>query len=737
VARLAIARGFLAEYARLQKDVQSAVDAACAKFARHPYPGMLLEKPQYGRDDRIRMIRVNSRWRGVVLAPATGDTYCLVTVLPPDEANDYATNHRFSVNRAVGILEVRDEEAIQQLRPSLQEIAGTDDKRLFADVSDADLTRLGVDAQILPTVRLLTRGADLETLQTVLPEAQYAALHALAGGMTVDEAQNEVARLLYADTPRGQVDPDDLVSAMERTPGQVTFVSGHEELQLILAHPFAAWRTFLHPSQRKIAYRASYAGPAQVTGGPGTGKTVTVLHRAAFLAERAGPLLLTTFHGNLADALHTQLDLLIRDADVRRRIEVLNVDRLAYRIVKQARGSPVIADQRVLRTRWAKAAAAAGLNFTPAFLKNEWEQVILAQDLRTEQAYLTCLRTGRGQPLTKPQRSQVWQAAQEVTAELAAARESTHLQLANEATRLLGQAGAPRYRHILVDEAQDLHPSQWRLLRAAVAPGPDDLFIAADPHQRIYDNRVSLASLRISVRGRSRRLSLNYRTTQEILAWAVPLLGADPVTGLDGEVDSLLGYRSPMHGQRPQLRVAATRSEEFDLLSERIRSWLATGIEAQAIGVAARSASLVREARDALKADGIMTVSPNGRGSTQAVRAGTMHAMKGLEFQAVAVIGIEQGLVPEPAAVTPESEDAVVHAQDLQRERCVLFVACTRARDHLYVSGTGEPSMFLPPREADPPLSDRDSVASDDAGESTGRNNAPAAIRLRASEATY
>ena len=71
------------------------------------------------------------------------------------------------------------------------------------------------------------------------------------------------------------------------TPDQVAFVSGQEELQLILAHPFAAWRTFLHPSQREIAYRPSYSGPAQVTGGPGTGKTVTVLHRAAFLAARA------------------------------------------------------------------------------------------------------------------------------------------------------------------------------------------------------------------------------------------------------------------------------------------------------------------------------------------------------------------------------------------------------------------------------------------------------------------
>jgi hypothetical protein len=715
VARLAIGKSFLAEYGRLDKDVQRSVDAAIAKFAKHPHPGTHLEKPQRSWDDRIRTLEVDGHWRGIVLAPEAGDTYCLVTILPQDKAKAYATSHRFSVNPALGVLEVRDEEAIRQLRPLLREAAEPDGKRLFADVSDDDLAWLGVDAQILPMVRLLSSEEDLERRQAALPEAQYAALHALACGMTLDEAREEVARLYTAGVPPERVDPDDLVSAMERSPGQVTFVSGHEELRQILAHPFAAWRMFLHPSQRKIAYRGSYTGPAQVTGGPGTGKTVTLLHRAAFLAARAEPgapqVLVTTFNGTLADALSTQLDLLIRNDGARRRIEVLNVDRLAYGIVKAARGAPVIADERILRIQWAEAAAAAGLDLTPAFLKNEWEQVILAQDLQTEQAYLTCLRTGRGRPLTKLQRSQVWQAAQQVTAELAAARQSTHLQLANEATHLLRQEGTPRYRHILVDEAQDLHPSQWRLLRAAVPPGPDDLFIVADPHQRIYDNRVSLASMRISVRGRTQRLSLNYRTTQEVLAWAVPLLGTDPVTGLDGEVDSLLGYRSPMHGPPPRLQVAPTRSAEFGHLAEQIRSWLAIGIEAQAIGVTARSASLVREARETLKADGIMTVPLSGRSSVQAVRAGTMHAMKGLEFQAVAVIGVERGLVPEPAAITPESEDWVVHAQDLQRERCVLFVACTRARDHLYLSATGEPSAFLPPAESSPPPPGHGSLA--------------------------
>ncbi len=286
MARLAIGKNFLTEYGRLDKAVQVSVDAAIAKFAKHPHPGIQLEKPQPSCDNRIRTLRVDGRWHGIVLAPETGDTYCLVTILPREKADAYAASHRFSVNPALGVLEVRDEEAIKQLQPLLHEAAELDHRRLFADVSDADLARLGVDAQLLPMIRLLTSETELDTRQAALPEAQYAALHALACGMTLDEARDEVTRLYTAGLPPERVDPDDLVSAMERSPGEVTFVSGHEELQLMLAHPFAAWRMFLHPSQRKIAYRESYSGPAQVTGGPGTGKTVTLLHRAAFLAAR-------------------------------------------------------------------------------------------------------------------------------------------------------------------------------------------------------------------------------------------------------------------------------------------------------------------------------------------------------------------------------------------------------------------------------------------------------------------
>jgi hypothetical protein len=316
VPRLAIASDFLAEYSRLEKKVQTAVSAAIGKFESTFFAGAHLEKLNQSKDDRIRTIRIDSYWRGVVLAPDAGDTYCLITVLPHDKAIAYASSRLFSVNQALGVLEVRDEDALQQMQPVLEAAAGAaKESRLFGHVSDKNLTRLGVDSSVLPVVRLLTSDAHLKALQSMLPETQYAALYALACGMTVDEAWQEVAQFLpdqAGAAPPAQPDAIDLVAAMERTPSRVAFVSGQADLERMLANPFAAWRVFLHPAQRKIAYAPSYAGPAQVTGGAGTGKTVTALHRAAHLAARyAGqsadqtlgtPILLTTFTRSLAAA---------------------------------------------------------------------------------------------------------------------------------------------------------------------------------------------------------------------------------------------------------------------------------------------------------------------------------------------------------------------------------------------------------------------------------------------------
>jgi superfamily I DNA/RNA helicase len=705
VARLAIDRDFLDDYSKLPKTVQASVKTAIDKFAEHVHAGLHLEKLNHCKDDRIRTMRVDHFWRGVVLAPDEGDTYSLIRVMPHDKAIDYAASHRFTVNPALGVVEIRDEAAIEQIQPALEQAAQSTDHRLFAQVSDADLTRLGIDENTGTIARLLTSDAHLDAMQHMIPEAQYNALYLLAGGLPVEEVWAEVAQYaLGGDAP---VDTGNLVKAMERTPGRVVFVQGNEDLDKILAHPFAAWRIFLHPAQRKIAYAPRYAGPAQVTGGAGTGKTVTALHRAAFLArqaagqlwveESAESVLLTTFTRNLADALLTQFELLVDDADTRKQVEIRNVDSLAHRVVGQARGTKLaIIEGRELDGLWAAAVAEAGLMYAPSFLNREWEQVILAQDLATEQEYLTASRAGQGTPLGKAQRRQVWELAQRVEARLRALGRDTFTQLANEAARALreGIVKLP-YRHVIVDEAQDLYPAQWRLLRAAVPAGPDDMFIVGDAHQRIYDNRVSLARVGVNVRGRSKRLTVNYRTTQEILALAVPALGKASVTGLDDEADTLTGYRSPLHGRRPKIVAARTREAEYQALVRHVTAWRDEGIEPHAIGIAARSNWIAKEAAAALNAAGIRTVSLAAKSRKDAVRVGTMHGMKGLEFQAVAVIGVADGTVPSPSALADAAVDPVAYAQDLQRERCLLFVALTRARDHLYISYSGSPSVFL------------------------------------------
>jgi len=700
VPRLAIDRDFLDDYSKLERKVQTAVKDAIDKFAEHTHAGLHLEKLNHPKDDRIRTIRIDQFWRGVVLAPDAGDTYSLIRVLPHDKAIDFASSRRFSVNQALGVVDVRDQAAIEQIQPALEQAADTTHTRLLGHVSDPDLTRLGVDDNTRTIARLLTSLGHLEAMQSMIPEEQYNALLGLALGQTPEEVWAEISQYV----PSGPIDTSNLVQAMERTPGRVVFVDSNAELERILEHPFALWRTFLHPAQRKIAYAPRYAGPTQVTGGAGTGKTVTALHRAAFLAQRASEelgageagrsVLLTTFTRNLAESLEAQFELLVDSDEVRRQVEVLNVDRFAHQVVQKARGTrpDVLADATDL---WGAAAEQAGLSFAPTFLNREWEQVILAQDLHSEQDYLTCSRAGQGTPLGKAQRRQVWQLAQQVEAELRRRGQSTFLQLANEAARYLRETGEAPYRHVIVDEAQDLHPAQWRLLRGAVPPSPDDMFITGDVHQRIYGNRVSLAKVGINVRGRSRKLTLNYRTTQEILALAVPTLGKAAVTGLDDEADTLDGYRSPLHGRRPEVHVAASRDSELAALVERVRGWISEGIEPHAIGVAARAAWLGKEARGALEEAGIATVGLTAKSSGEAVRVGTMHGMKGLEFQAVAVFGVSEGSVPPAAAVTPAATDPIAHQQDLQRERCLLFVACTRARDHLYISYSGTPSPFL------------------------------------------
>ncbi|MET9336632.1 3'-5' exonuclease [Nonomuraea sp. NPDC003804] len=698
--QLAIAKDFLTEYAKLEKPVQRAVQEAIGKFTQHAHAGQHLEKVNNARDPRIRTIRIDRFWRGVVLAPETGEVYCLLRVLPHDDAYDFCASHRFTVNQVLGVLESRDESQLETLTPALRRVADRVPKRLFDGVSDADLRNLGIDEQVLPVIRLLSKEAHLDALQHLLPPLQYDALVALAAGMSPEEVWSEISRNLIDSARPDEVDPDDFAAAITRTPDQVTLIEGPADLQMMLEHPFDAWRVFLHPAQHRIAYREAYRGSVMVSGGAGTGKTVTALHRAAHLAARTPgnrehrPILLTAFSTELTAALEQQLELLIDNVEARQPVEVLNTDKLAFRIVQENLGrSPHVLDVKDLEQRWTQWLNELGSSYRARFLIEEWDNVIIAQDLRTQEEYVACRRHGRREPLAGAERPEVWRIITMFRERMRQRDERTFRQITDEAARLLQDSDSPVYRHVIVDEAQDLHPAQWRLLRAAVPEGPDDLFIVGDPHQRIWEHRVSLKSVGIDVRGaRSHRLTINYRTTQEILTWAIQVLGLVQADGLDDLPTSLEGYESPMHGRRPVVRRFPDQESELDAVVEQVRSWLNDGVAAKDIAVTARVRALRDQAINRLESAGIKAV----RSGSTGVRVSTMHMTKGLEFRCVAVIGATQKLIPLPSALVPADVDQAAHNESLQRERCLLYVACTRARDRLYVSHSGPPSQFLP-----------------------------------------
>ena len=351
---------------------------------------------------------------------------------------------------------------------------------------------------------------------------------------------------------------------------------------------------------------------------------------------------------------------------------MLNVDRWALGVVRAEHGHVTIADDDELRDRLRTAC----VPFTPAFLLEEWRQVVLANDVHTEDEYLGAPRRGRGRGLTKGQKRQVW--ATLVAVHRGPARATacwTFLTVADEAARLVAAAPPPPFRHVVVDEIQDLHPAQWRLLRAAVPVGPDDLFLTGDPHQRIYGNHVSLRSVGISVAGRSSRLRINYRTSAEILRWSMGMLGDIAVADLDDGLDSLTGYRSALHGEPPELGPAASPAQEAEELALALLQWHEDGVAWGDIAVVARTRRIVQRVAQELHVHGIRTAELRDSGPPDdAVRIGTMHGMKGLEFRCVAIVGAGRDALPLPPAVTPVAEDPVRHALDVQQERCLLFV---------------------------------------------------------------
>lgn len=707
---LVFAKQFLDDFAKLQPVVRQKVRELPDKFENASHSGVHLEKLSAARDDRVRTVRVDDFWRGVVVRLGEA-RYALLRVMAHDDANNWATRQKLEVNPKTGIVEILDvptvAERVEDVVASQSQAEAAPENRLFAERRDRDFSSVGVDNDLIPILRRIATEEELYSIASYLPEAQADAVLLLADGMTTEDVWSEI-QAAYSVEVSDSVDPADIEGALQRPASRSAFVvtTSDAELMELLAGDFEAWRTFLHPSQRAIAEKPVFNGPAKVTGGAGTGKTIVAIHRARFLAQRlvdegdpSGRILVATYTRSLA----SNLDGVLRTfctPDQQRFVQVSTVDSLAQQVLASSdvRLRPVQPGElEEIAEETAAMGALDELNLDSRFLINEWEQVILARDINTFPEYAMSPRPGRGRRLTRADRRQVWLAIERLVAELERRKRGTYVQFANLASeRLAGRSygGASLYTNAVIDEAQDLHPAQWRLLRSLVGNGPNDLFIAGDAHQRIYDFRVSLSSLGIETRGRSHRLKINYRTSQSILSMAKGILRGNAVDDLDGGTEEEVGYRSAFDGPSPEIERFVTPMDESEHVAGVIHGWIEAGVSPSAIGVVGRTHRILKPTQEALTRRGVVW-----RGLSEANASGvvvdTMHSSKGLEFARLAVVGVNADALPLPVAVTPESDDPAQHARDVLRERCLLYVACTRARDELLVTGAGAPSPLL------------------------------------------
>jgi superfamily I DNA/RNA helicase len=358
------------------------------------------------------------------------------------------------------------------------------------------------------------------------------------------------------------------------------------------------------------------------------------------------------------------------------------------------------------------------------FLHDEWTQVILGQAVGTRTDYFRARRAGRGKNVGRAERAAIWQLAERFTQRLDRLGRQTWDQVAERAARLeIGreqriraierqreEAGGLdnihlqdgsggwlryRYRHIVVDEAQDLRPAHWKMLRAMTARDTDDLFLVGDTHQRIYKNQVTLGSLGINIRGRSSKLSLSYRTTRQILRSALNVLGDEMYDDLDGGSETLAGYRSVLSGALPDLHRLGDWADEREAIAALIKSW--GQVPHEQIAIAVPTNDMASETAYTLAQHGIraLEIGPDGPRGDSGVHIGTMFRFKGLEYQRMIIAGVTDGLVPRASVQQRRTTDPARYRTEMQRARSLLFVAATRARDSLDVFWHGEPSPFL------------------------------------------
>lgn len=703
-------------------------------------PGLHIEPMNNPADSRARTGRVDGSWRAVLYQLDTklmGRVYVYDGTWPHDDAIKRARTKKLNYNIVNGLAEfiaVAGEVSDESSGAAIPATPAMVSPKVSADTPYLD--RFGfVRADLIEALGFDEASADRLWSATTEDAAMEVAV-SFPSSWQQDAAQELICGTAVADIramlsldERVPVDPtdteDDRIAKALLHPAsrmQFTFVSDDAELARIIDEgDFGAWRVFLHPEQAKYATQQT-SGPFRLTGGAGTGKTVVLLHRTKHLVERnpSESVVLTTYTKALADNLKRDLDRL--DPEVPQvtglgepGVLVKGVDALAA-AVRQAAGRSEFADagQEVLgyraerianvegaADRWTEAAAASGAGLEPrlkltSFLDGEYVNVILPNRIRTQSDYFAVRRPGRGVALDRRRRAAIWSVVEQYRELGRHGGVLSFDEVTTIATRWLERnPDSPlRTDHLLVDEAQDLTPGHWQFLRALARPGADDLFIAEDTHQRIYGQHITFSHLGIKIVGRSRRLRLNYRTTEQNLGYAMSVLAKAPYRDSEGEAEDTTGYRSLRRGPMPETIATTSRDELDSRVAAMVGDWTEEGVEPASIAVLARTNEGAKHVKAALHDRGVEVnyVTSATAGGDRPITM-TMHTAKGMEFSRVVLYDVSDGIMPSRAVVAAAAEEE--RDDVMLRERSLLYVAASRARDVLVVTWRGEASALL------------------------------------------
>lgn len=708
--KIALGSEFLTAFSRIPRTQQKKVRNTIEDFQNDPTSsGLNFEKIEKASDKKLCSIRIDKNYRGIVMKPETGSVYLLLWVDTHDEAYDWASKRRCLINPNTGALQIVPV-SINAVEESLEETVQNENQEgLFADFRDRELKRLGLPEELLPAVRSVITEDDLDAQISNFPEEVSEALYMLAAGYSLEDALRELEK---GDEVK-EVDETDFEKALNHPDSQRRFhiVSDALELQDMLNAPLEQWRVFLHPSQRRIVEMKAN-GPVRVLGGAGTGKTVVAMHRVKWLLEncftqKTDRILFVSFTKNLVADIDSNLSRIL-SSEQKERVEVTNLDSWVRAFLDKKGYEGKIAYEEITDSLWKSA-----LNMKPedpalpdSFYKEEWREVIQSQGISSADQYMRASRLGRGRSLDRKSRNLVWPVFEEFRNLL----EERKLKEPEDAFRdarsvLSSSSSALPYKCVIVDEAQDFGTEAFKLIsvlsqsshRDESEKGVNSLFIVGDSRQRIYGRKVVLGRCGIEIRGRSRRLRINYRTTEETRSWASQVLEGKGFDDLDGGEDDSRGYRSLMNGPAPEILQFDTFENEIEALSQKIKDMVEkSDLEHSHICVVARTERELERYQQAFELKGFESYRIRRKDSqtSPGIRFATMHRVKGIEFEHVLIVAVQEGLVPLAYAMRGcDNEVSRLNAE--MGERSLLYVAATRAKRTVTISYHGKKSEFL------------------------------------------